>query len=363
MSILYKLHFVLALLVTASIAYAQERPQEPKPKYPYHVENTYFPNRKDSISLAGTFSRPFEPGKYPAVVLISGSGPQDRNSNILGHKSFLVIADYLTRNGIAVLRYDDRGVGESRGVMKGSGIAEFTRDAEAALEYLKGRADVDGSRIGVIGHSEGGAIGLVLAAENPAVKFLVSMAGPGVRGDELIMSQTKAILQQYQAGDSIVQQQLGYQRKMMDAILQEKDTAALRGRIRSNARAQYDDNPNIQKNMEEGMFIQQVSSQYLTPEYLSIVRFDPKPYFAKVTCPVLALNGDKDVQVISSIHLPGWKNGIKNADTREMPGLNHLFQTCKSCQVMEYARLTETISPAVLSEISDWIRLKTGLRK
>ncbi|WP_341840608.1 alpha/beta hydrolase [Chitinophaga caseinilytica] len=363
MSILHKLHFVLALLATALTAYGQERPQEPKPKYPYHVENVYFPNRKDSLSLAGTFTRPFEPGKYPAVILISGSGPQDRNSNILGHKTFLVIADYLTRNGIAVLRYDDRGVGESTGSMKGSGIAEFTRDAGAALEYLKGRVDVDVKKIGVLGHSEGGAIGLELAAGNKDVAFLVSLAGPGVSGDELIMSQTKAILAQFQVGDSILQQQLGYQRRMMDAILQEKDTAALRARIRSNAKVQYDDNPGIQKNMQEGTFIQQVSSQYLTPEYLSIVRFDPKPYFAKVKCPVLALNGDKDVQVVSSVHLPGWKNGIKNADIREMPGLNHLFQTCKTCQGQEYGRLTETISPAVLSEISNWIRHQTGLRK
>lgn len=354
---------LLALIAFQLTARGQQRPQEPRPPYPYFTEEVSFPNTEDGFQLAGTFSRPEAPGKYPAVVLISGSGAQDRNSNILGHKTFLVLADYLTRNGIAVLRYDDRGTAKSGGVMKGSGIAEFTRDAQSAMAYLRSRPDVDVKRTGIIGHSEGGAIGLVLASRDPALAFFVSMAGPGVDGTELIMSQTDALLRSYNAGDSVRQRQLEYQRAMMDAIVQEKDTAALAARIRRNAKIQYDDNPLIQKNTEENTFVRQVSSQYLTGEYLSIVRFDPKPYFGKVKCPVLALNGDKDIQVISRIHLAGWKNGIKNADVREMPGLNHLFQQCETCQIHEYSRLTETISPAALDAVASWIRQKTGLSK
>lgn len=356
-------YLLLVVMVAGLTVREQERPQEPKPKYPYHVEHVYFPNTKDSFSLAGTFTRPDAPGKHPTVILISGSGPQDRNSQLLGHKPFLVIADHFAKNGIAVLRYDDRGVGESRGQMKGSDIADFTRDAAAALAYLKGRADVDTRKIGVVGHSEGGAIGLILAAENPAVAFLVSMAGPGVNGAEIIMSQTDAILRQYNAGDSLIKSQMSYQRSMMDAIMQEKDTVALKARIISNAKKQYGENAGAQKAMDEDRFVQTVSSQYLTHEYLSIVRFDPKPYFAKVKCPVLVLNGDKDIQVISKVNLAGWREGVPKATVRELPGLNHLFQQCKTCQLTEYRTLTETISPAALGEMTEWIRQTTGLRK
>lgn len=368
LSIYHKSHlmtkYLLLLALAAGIsARGQQRPQEPQPPYPYFTEEVTFPNAKDGFQLAGTFSRPQQGGKHPAVILISGSGAQDRNSNVMGHKTFLVLADHLTRNGIAVLRYDDRGTAKSGGVMKGSDIAGFTRDAESALAYLRTRPDVDAKRTGIVGHSQGGAIGLVVAAQDPALAFFVSMAGPGVDGAELIMSQTEALLRSFNAGDSLVRQQLAYQRAMMDAIVQEKDTAALAARIRRNARIQYSENPQVQKATAEHTFVQQVSSQYLTPEYLSIVRFDPKPYFGKVKCPVLALNGDKDLQVVSRVHLAGWKNGIKNADIRELPGLNHLFQRCNTCQVHEYARLTETISPAALDAMSSWIRQQAGLSK
>lgn len=356
-------YFLILTLTIGTVAYGQERPQLPQPPYPYFTEDVTFTNKEGGFQLAGTFSRPEAPGKYPAVILISGSGPQDRDSDIFGHKSFLVLADHLTRNGIAVLRYDDRGTGKSGGEMKGSDIADFTTDAQSAMQYLRTRPDVDAKRAGIIGHSEGGAIGLIMASKDPGVAFLVSMAGPGVDGAELIMSQTEAILMLYKLSDTIIKMQVGYQRAMMDAIVQEKDSAALRARIARNASKQYNENPNMKAVQPEDRFVAAVSAQYMTPEYLSIVRFDPKPYFAGVKCPVLALNGDKDVQVVSSVHLAGWKNGVKQATVRELPGLNHLFQQCKTCQLPEYRTLTETISPAALSEMSAWIRQTTGLTK
>ncbi len=237
----------LIIMVAHISGFAQDRPQEPKPPYPYFTEDVTFTNAKDGFDLAGTFSRPDGAGKYPAVILISGSGAQDRNSNILGHKTFLVLADHLTRNGIAVLRYDDRGTAKSGGVMKGSDIEDFTRDAESAMSYLRSRADVDAKRTGIIGHSEGGVIGLILASKDPKIAFLVSMAGLGADGAELIMSQTDALLRSFNAADSVVQQQLKYQRAMMDAIVQEKDTTALAARIRRNAKIQYDENPYPEK--------------------------------------------------------------------------------------------------------------------
>ncbi|WP_298709351.1 alpha/beta hydrolase [Chitinophaga sp.] len=359
---MYKYLLMLGL-AAGTAAHGQERPQHPQPPYPYYSEDVTFDNTKDGFKMAGTFTRPEAAGKYPAVILVSGSGPQDRDSDIFGHKSFLVLADHLTRNGIAVLRYDDRGTNKSGGEMKGSDITGFTRDAQAAMQYLRSRPDVDAKKAGIIGHSEGGAIGQIMASEDPGVAFLVSLAGPGVDGATLIMSQTEAILRLYQLTDTIIQMQLGYQRAMMDAIVQEKDTAALRARIMRNASKQYNENPNLKAVQPEEFFVRAVSSQYMSPEYLSIVRFDPKPYFAGIKCPVLALNGDKDIQVVSSVHLAGWKNGVKQAEIRELPGLNHLFQKCNSCQVSEYKTLTETISPAALDVMSKWIRQTTGLAK
>ncbi|MCA1761873.1 MAG: alpha/beta hydrolase family protein [Cryomorphaceae bacterium] len=189
---------ILALLLVASIqGIAQEsKYQDPEPPFPYASEEVSYKNESDGISLAGTLTYPKEKGPHPAVILISGSGPQDRNSELLGHRPFLVISDYLTRNGIAVLRTDDRGAGESGGNHNASGLAEFTSDALAAVDYLKSRSEINSSKIGLIGHSLGGIIGPMTAAENSDIAYLILLAGPGMKGHELMLLQKEIIERQ-----------------------------------------------------------------------------------------------------------------------------------------------------------------------
>ncbi|WP_162946396.1 alpha/beta hydrolase family protein [Chitinophaga barathri] len=337
--------------------------QEAKPAVEYISEDVTFPNKVDSITLAGTFSFPQTNGKFPAVIIISGSGGQNRDGLMLGHKPYQVIADHLTKNGFAVLRYDDRGIGASTGVMKGADIADFTRDAKAALVYLRSRKEVDTKKTGIIGHSEGGAIGLAVAAEDPSLGFLVSMAGPGVDGVQMILAQTEAIYRNMGMKDSMVRIKVAEQRAMVTAIAEEPDTAKLKARIAENAQIQYAANPSLKPSVTEDNYTKMLVNAYMVPEYLSIIRFDPAKYYPSVKCPVLAMNGAKDIQVISSVNLAGWQKGIRGVTIKELPGLNHLFQECRTCSVQEYKTITQTISPAALDELTSWARQITGLQK
>ena len=349
------------LELTSAPEMGPKRPQEPKGPFPYNQEEVLIINKIDSIVLSGTFTSPKDGGKHKAVVLISGSGPQNRDSEIMGHKIFHVIADYLTRNGIAVLRVDDRGVGESGGSFANSTSLDFARDVKSAVEYLKGRDDV--AEIGLIGHSEGGAIAPMVASDCSDVSFIVLMAAPGVTGREIIITQSEHIY----AASGMAPEQIGkvmeVNRAMLELVKPDKDVEIIEKEL-------YDLMKNLTGNSVNDQEIKRQIAQVTTPWMRYFLNHDPGEVLTKVKCPVLAINGTKDLQVASKTNLDaiylaltGEKRDNNNSVTRynksvtvvEFEGLNHLFQKCETGLPMEYAKIEETINPEVLIAISNWI--------
>jgi pimeloyl-ACP methyl ester carboxylesterase len=327
----------------------RRRPQNPVKPYPYREEEVKVENKAAGVTLAGTFTIPQGKGPFPAVFLITGSGPQDRDETLLEHKPFLVLSDYLTRKGIAVLRVDDRGFGQSTGVFGTATSEDFAGDAEAALEYLKTRPEADPHKLGLVGHSEGGMIAPMIAARNHDVAFIVLMAGIGVPGDQLMREQTYLILKAGGASEEEARKKQAKQAEVMDLIRQEKDEAVLKQKIRDKVTGSIPE-------AQVGAVIQLLGSPWMR----YFVNYDPEPTLRKVTCPVLAINGDKDVQVSSKQNLPAIRQaltaaGNKNVEIDEMPGLNHLFQTAKTGAITEYAEIEETMSPAAMEKIAEWI--------
>lgn len=332
------------------------RPQDPVRPYPYKDEDITFPNATADITLAGTITIPPGKGPFPGAVLIAGSGQHDRDESLLGHRPFLVLSDYLTRKGLVVLRYDKRGVGKSGGNAAMVTTADYATDATAAFAYLKTRPEVNAHEIGLIGHSEGGAIAPMVAAQDPSVAFVVMMAGPGVKGDELLVAQVMAIVE----ADGTSQEQAGKmgadERRVLDTVEQTKDPAELEKDLRADLPA--------------GASEDAVKAQMRTlnsPWFRYFLQYDPATSLRKLTCPVLAINGEKDRQVPPDQNLPAIRKalteaGNKNFETDELPGLNHLFQTANSGSPAEYATISETISPVALDKIGSWILKQTASR-
>lgn len=325
------------------------RPQNPVKPYPYREEEVVYDNAPAGVKLAATLTIPPGKGPFPAVVLITGSGPQDRDEALLGHRPFLVLSDYLTRRGIAVLRADDRGVGKSTGNFEAATTADFSTDAEAGLAYLKTRSEADPRRIGLIGHSEGGMIAPMVAARNRDVAFIVMMAGPGVPGDELLPAQAELIAEASGKSHQEAVRQAAQLREIL-AILKSGDgDAATEKKLREKLAGMVPD-------AQIGMQIRTLTSAW----YRYLVRYDPGPDLRKVMCPVLAVNGEKDLQVPPGLNLPAIRkafaaSGNQNVEVDEMPGLNHLFQTAKTGAPGEYGQIEETMSPVVLEKIATWI--------
>jgi fermentation-respiration switch protein FrsA (DUF1100 family) len=321
------------------------RPQNPVKPYPYREEDVTYENPAAGIKLAATFTVPPGAGPFPAVLLICGSGPHDRDETVMGHKPFLVLADFLTRHGIAVLRSDKRGVGKSTGNLATATSADFATDAEAGVAWLKARKEVAPRNIGIVGHSEGGAIAPMVAARNHDVAFIVMLAGPGVRGDELLPAQIAAMSQAEGMGHEAALQ-LGNQKRAGLKVLEaEKDPAKLREKLSAIM-------PKEEIDAQWGMLI--------SPWFRFFLEYDPGADLRKVTCPVLALNGAKDTQVVAVQNLPAIRKaleagGNKRFEIMEYPGLNHLFQTANTGAVTEYFHIEETMAPAVLAKVAGWI--------
>jgi hypothetical protein len=342
------------------------RPQNPARPYPYKEEEVVYENRKAKIKLAATLTLPKGEGRFPAVVLITGSGPQDRDETVFGHKPFLVLADHLTRRGIAVLRADDRGVGKSTGDFTKATSGDFAEDARAGLAYLKTRSRIDPKRIGLIGHSEGGMIAPMVAAECPDVAFVVMMAGIGQTGEQLLYSQSELILRTEGAGDNVVTVSRSLQEGMFKVLKQEKDNAVAEKKIRKlmeEAEAKLtEEESKWQKSL--GPSREASVEIALSPWFRHFIAHDPRPVLMKVKCPVLAINGEKDVQVppgenLGAIDKALKVGGNKDYTIRELKGLNHLFQTAKTGALGEYGMIEETISPTALKLIADWILART----
>jgi hypothetical protein len=327
-------------------------PQNPVKPYPYREEEVTYANKAAGNVLAGTLTIPPGKGPFPAVLLISGSGPNDRDETVFGHKPFLVLSDYLTRKGIVVLRVDKRGVGKSTGDLAHATTADFATDAEAGVQYLKTRAEADPRRIGLIGHSEGGTVAPMLAAGDPGVRFIVLMAGPGVPGDQIIVEQGRLIEEAAGATKEKAAQDADKQRELFALVEKEKDDAVLGKELREKLAGRVPD-------AQIDVAIQQLTSPWMR----YTLTYDPATALRKVACPVLALNGEKDLQVSAAQNLPAIKKaleegGNKQIEIDEMPGLNHLFQTAKTGSPTEYAQIEETISPVALDKVASWILKK-----
>lgn len=343
-----------------------KRPQEPVKPYPYYEEEVTFLNPKANISLAGTLTLPKKEGIYPAVILISGSGPQNRDEELMGHKPFLVISDFLTRNGIAVLRYDDRGFGSSIGDFKSATTADFATDVESALAYLKTRKEINPKQIGLIGHSEGGIIAPIVASKSKDVNCIILLAGTGIPGNELLLLQQEKMAKVSGMPDAEIKKLTAYNKKLFDLMLHSTDVEKLKSDLRTELTQIIDNDTSakIPNGMTKEKYIDGQLNQLTSPWMLYFVKFNPATALEKVKCPVLALNGEKDVQVPSKENLTAIKNaltkaGNKKVTTIEFPNLNHLFQECKTGSPEEYATIEQTFSPVVLDEMLKWIKTQT----
>ncbi len=325
------------------------RPQNPVRPYPYREEEVTYENKVQNVTLAATLTIPQGKGPFPGVVLITGSGPQDRDESLLGHKPFLILADYLTRHGVAVLRADDRGIGKSTGSFSQATTADFATDTEAGVQYLKTRAEIDAHKIGLIGHSEGGVIAPMVAARNRDVAYIVMMAGTGVPGDQVIVAQLEAIDVASGKKPEDAARSAARQREVIRLIEAEKDQAVLEKELREKMAGEGTE-------AQIGMEIRQFTSVW----FRYFLTYDPATALRSVTCPVLALNGALDKQVLPAQNLPAIRKALEEAGNKhfeidELPGLNHLFQTAKTGAPAEYAQIEETMSPVALDKIAGWI--------
>jgi fermentation-respiration switch protein FrsA (DUF1100 family) len=340
------------------------RPQEPKAPFPYYTEEVVFKNRNDSIQLSGTLSLPAKEGVYPIVILVTGSGPQNRNEELMGHKPFLVIADYLARNGIGVLRYDDRGVGKSKGKFSTATTNDFARDAAAAVDYLKGRKEA--GKTGIAGHSEGGLIAPIVAAGNAKVDFIILLAGPGVSGYEILMAQTELIAKSEGMKKAALAKMHSENATIFGLVKNSVTREQLVTDLSAYLKKAIHKMPSgqIPKDQTPDDYVKQQVAQLTSLWMINFIKYDPAETLKKVTCPVLALNGSKDLQVPPNLNLPAIKkavnsNGNQQVFIKEMNGLNHLFQQCKTGNPKEYAEIEQSFSPDALQEILLFIRLVT----
>lgn len=329
-----------------------KRPQTPVAPFPYESENVTFTNPKDGNTLAGTLTKPAGNGPFPAVVLVTGSGAQNRDEELFYHHPFAVIADYLNRNGIAVLRYDDRGAGASDPGKYEDTSENYSYDAEAAFDYLLSLAAIDKNKIGILGHSEGGYINFMVAQRRPDVAFVISLAGPAVKGSEILAAQQQALLK----ASGYPQTVLDIYTKMSEIL----ESALEKHKQPDDAfKAEFTDNLKS-LGLPQDQVGQMVSS-YATPWMFFFLRYDPQPAIVSTKCPALMLFGTKDLQVLSSQNMEAMDKlrsnvHFDNLTVKQFDGLNHLFQHADTGTTAEYINIEETISPDVLELVKDWIR-------
>jgi dienelactone hydrolase len=320
------------------------RPQEPRPPFPYRTEDVTYPGQ--GVDLAGTLTLPQGPGPFTAVVLVTGSGAQNRDEELFGHKPFLLLADVLTRAGYAVLRVDDRGVGGSGGSLHEVGYDELTGDVVAGVQFLRGRPEIDPARIGLLGHSEGGYL-VPLAAQRTPIAFAVLMAGPAVPGEEVLVRQNQLLLEAAGAPPEVVAGQVEYVRALV-ALLRAEDYARARELTRWQLGQQTTDQEQIEA---------QVAAT-VNPYYRAWSVHDPAPALQALEVPVLAFFGGADLQVPAGQNEPAMRNhlaGNPDATIRTLPGLNHLMQPAGTGGLNEYGTIDTTIDPKALDLVRSWL--------
>ena len=338
------------------------RPQEPKPPYPYHSEEVRFPSEGGLVELAGTLTLPAGKQRFPTAILISGSGPQNRDEEFMPHKPFLVLADHLARNGIAVLRYDDRGVAQSTGSHSGATTADFANDVRAAIAYLNTRKDIDAKRIGLIGHSEGGLIAPMVASDTD-LAFIVLLAAPGVPGSQVLLKQMESISRAHGMDEERIQSASRINQHIFGLFGQYGDDGSFETRLESYFKEVLSADSLIFEGVDETEFIARQVAQFRNPWMRFFLTYDPVDALKQVKCPVLALNGGKDVQVapgnLAVIEHAVRQGGNANVTVKEFPDMNHLFQTCATGAIDEYATIEQTIDPSVLAEVAGWVLKQT----
>ncbi len=337
------------------------RTQKISPPYPYFTKDVIFKNEEANIEFAGTITAPDTIGKYPAVILITGSGPQDRDESLMGHKPFLVIADWLTRNGIVVLRYDDRGVGKSKGNFKTGTTMDFAGDASSALNHLATYNFVDKEKLGAIGHSEGGVIAPIVAVNNPKTKFIINLAGTGVIGRDIIIEQSELLAK----ADSTVNEEhlkmyLDLVTQILDGIIAKPDIAAKQidsiytSYMNSLSPEQKESIANVEQFSKKGLF------SLATPWFIQFLSLNPSEWLEKVKVPVLALWGSKDLQVAPAQNRKPVENALTKAgvyyEIEVFDSMNHLFQKVATGGISEYAITPTTIEPEVLQRMVEFIK-------
>jgi pimeloyl-ACP methyl ester carboxylesterase len=349
-------------LAKSNIIVELNRPQNPKKPYPYKEEEVTVVNKNADVTLAGTFTYPEKGDNFPVVVLITGSGPQDRDEALMGHKPFLVLSDYLTRHGIAVLRCDDRGTGQSTGNFSSATTKDFATDALACVEYLKTRKEIDKKHIGLIGHSEGGIIAPMVAGQTKDVAFIVLMAGPGLNGEKILELQSGLIAKTEGASDEEINKMSQFNAKLYKIAMGNEDSSKASSEINKLLDDYYntldDSAKNSPENSKQRLHAQ--TKSLLSPWFRFFLSYEPKEALSKLKIPVLAINGEHDLQVPPKENLPAIESALKKAGNKnykivEIPKLNHLFQTSETGSPTEYNKINETIAPVALSTISDWI--------
>ncbi len=347
------------------------RPQEADlsnpEKLPYTQEAVTINNISANVQLSGTLTIPKSGSNFPAVILISGSGAQDRNEELLGHKPFMVIADYFSRNGIAVLRYDDRGYAFSTGDFSTATTADFATDAAAAVQFLKTRTEINPKQIGLAGHSEGGIIAPMVATDNKDVAFIILMAGTGIKGDSILMMQMRYAAKEEGKSDAeFIAYETPY-RKILNLLTSTKATSEIKNDLKKSVTELMSADSTSTKISKEDLekTIDLIVEQMSSPWMRYFVSYNPAPALTKVKCPVLAINGDKDMQVPSAINLNAIGNALKQGGNKhytlkEFAGKNHLFQTCTTGAMSEYHEIRETFSPEVMAFMLNWILKESG---
>ena len=348
----------------------QKRPQTPKPLFGYHADDVEYFNADKSMKYSATLTYPeaSSASTFPAVILITGSGQQDRDETLYGHKPFAVIADYLTKQGFAVLRVDDRGVGKTTGDFNIATTLDFAKDVEAGLDFLEHQPMINKEKIGLIGHSEGGMIAPIVAGERKEVKYIVMLAGPGVPISELMREQAEAIIISEGGSPAEAKARIFQVNTIWAEMHQKEDSATMVKNIRTKidtwnktldtatlAKMRRTNKAPINDQIAQGM------AALNTNWYKYFIAFNPQPYLQKLSCKVLALNGSKDVQVPAVPNLAGIRSALKKSkspqyDVIELPGLNHFFQTCNKCSPSEYDELEETFSPKALAIMGNWLQ-------
>jgi hypothetical protein len=360
---------VLLETVDVSEVDRDRRPQMPKPPFPYVTEEVQI-DHPDGHVLAGTLVLPDGAGHAPVVVFITGSGPQDRDESIMGHSPFLVISDYLARNGIASLRYDDRGFGKSTGTYTGATSEDFATDVLAAVAWLRARDDLDTEAIGLLGHSEGGLIAPIAVSKDKEIDFAILLAGTGVDGGRILTSQTERIMETAGNSPEEILAVVAVHEELMDSVRRDAPMAEIRDRyialsdVQIDISREYLDDDQVEEIRAETREQIGEKGDPLGEWLRAFIKLDPRGYLSQMTCPVLALNGTKDVQVISELNLPEIKRAVTigggEVTVIEYEGLNHLFQRAETGAVGEYGEIETTIEPEVLEDIVTWILQTTG---